>query len=120
MSSVRRLSAVAERSSAGLLGLERLETPEQRHERQPEHVADERRVELEPAAGGGVQDLAFVGRESGDLRRDEVRHGRRTREVADRSRTRAEDLDTADLFTDISRGLDKLLWLIEAHLQAKE
>lgn len=28
------------------------------------------------------------------------------------------DLDTADLFTEISRGLDKSLWFLEAHLQA--
>jgi starvation-inducible DNA-binding protein len=30
------------------------------------------------------------------------------------------DKDTADLFTGISRGLDKMLWFVEAHLQAKE
>jgi starvation-inducible DNA-binding protein len=30
------------------------------------------------------------------------------------------DADTADLFTEISRGADKLLWFVEAHLQAKE
>ena len=28
------------------------------------------------------------------------------------------DLDTADLFTEISRGTDKWLWFVEAHLQA--
>jgi starvation-inducible DNA-binding protein len=28
------------------------------------------------------------------------------------------DLDTADLFTEISRGVDKWLWFVEAHLQA--
>src|SRR5260221_14190625 len=27
------------------------------------------------------------------------------------------DLDTADLFTEISRGIDKWLWFVEAHLQ---
>jgi starvation-inducible DNA-binding protein len=27
------------------------------------------------------------------------------------------DLDTADLFTEASRGLDKALWFLEAHLQ---
>ena len=32
----------------------------------------------------------------------------------------AGDADTADLFTEVSRGVDKLLWLVEAHLQAKE
>lgn len=29
------------------------------------------------------------------------------------------DADTADLFTGVSRGLDKWLWLLEAHLQAE-
>lgn len=28
------------------------------------------------------------------------------------------DADTADLFTEVSRGLDKNLWFLEAHLQA--
>ncbi|MDB5389814.1 MAG: hypothetical protein JWM11_5460 [Planctomycetaceae bacterium] len=27
------------------------------------------------------------------------------------------DLDTADLFTEVSRGIDKWLWFVEAHLQ---
>jgi starvation-inducible DNA-binding protein len=31
-----------------------------------------------------------------------------------------DDADTADLFTEISRGIDKDLWFVEAHLQAKE
>ncbi|MEW6322038.1 MAG: DNA starvation/stationary phase protection protein Dps [Acidobacteriota bacterium] len=31
---------------------------------------------------------------------------------------RAGDKDTADLFTQISRALDKLLWFVEAHLHA--
>lgn len=30
------------------------------------------------------------------------------------------DANTADLFTEISRGVDKLLWLVEAHAQARE
>lgn len=29
------------------------------------------------------------------------------------------DLDTADLFTEISRGTDQWLWFVEAHLQAE-
>ena len=29
------------------------------------------------------------------------------------------DLDTANLFTEVSRGMDKLLWFVEAHLQAE-
>lgn len=28
------------------------------------------------------------------------------------------DADTGDLFTEVSRGLDKALWFLEAHLQA--
>jgi len=28
------------------------------------------------------------------------------------------DKDTADLYTEISRGIDKLLWFVEAHIQA--
>ena len=34
--------------------------------------------------------------------------------------TGAGDADTADLLTDVSRGVDKLLWFVEVHLQAKE
>lgn len=29
------------------------------------------------------------------------------------------DADTADLFTGVSRGMDKLLWMVEAHAQGK-
>jgi starvation-inducible DNA-binding protein len=29
------------------------------------------------------------------------------------------DLDTADLFTEVSRDIDKWLWFVEAHLQAE-
>jgi starvation-inducible DNA-binding protein len=31
--------------------------------------------------------------------------------------TALDDADTADLFTEISRGLDKSLWMVEAHVQ---
>lgn len=30
------------------------------------------------------------------------------------------DLDTADLFTEVSRAIDKLLWKVEAHIRANE
>lgn len=33
---------------------------------------------------------------------------------------KARDSDTADLFTEVSRGVDKVLWMIEAHTQADE
>ena len=32
--------------------------------------------------------------------------------------TELEDMDTADLFTEVSRAIDKHLWFVEAHLQA--
>jgi starvation-inducible DNA-binding protein len=31
--------------------------------------------------------------------------------------TEVKDADTADLFTEVSRGIDKLLWMVEAHVQ---
>ena len=33
---------------------------------------------------------------------------------------KAGDADTADLFTEVSRGVDKLLWMVEAHAGAKD
>ena len=32
---------------------------------------------------------------------------------------RLADADTADLFTEISRAIDKQLWFVEAHLQSE-
>ncbi|HEY9175487.1 MAG TPA: DNA starvation/stationary phase protection protein Dps [Verrucomicrobiae bacterium] len=32
--------------------------------------------------------------------------------------TKTGDADTADLFTEVSRGIDKLLWFVEAHSQS--
>ena len=32
--------------------------------------------------------------------------------------TELDDVDTADIFTEISRGIDKWLWFVEAHTQA--
>jgi starvation-inducible DNA-binding protein len=42
--------------------------------------------------------------------------GKSTREAIDRA-TDAGDLDTADIFTEISRALDKALYFLESHLQ---
>ena len=33
---------------------------------------------------------------------------------------KAGDADTADLFTEVSRSVDKLLWMVEAHLKSKD
>jgi starvation-inducible DNA-binding protein len=43
--------------------------------------------------------------------------GKLVREAIDRA-TELGDADTADLFTGISRDVDKKLWFVEAHLQA--
>jgi len=45
--------------------------------------------------------------------------GKLVRAAIDQS-TELGDADTADLFTEVSRGIDKHLWFVEAHVQAKE
>jgi starvation-inducible DNA-binding protein len=42
--------------------------------------------------------------------------GRGARRAIDDA-TALNDADTADLFTEISRGADKSLWMVEAHVQ---
>ena len=42
--------------------------------------------------------------------------GRGARKAIDDT-TALNDADTADLFTEISRGVDKSLWMVEAHIQ---
>jgi starvation-inducible DNA-binding protein len=44
--------------------------------------------------------------------------GKLARLAIDRS-NEFNDADTADIFTEISRGVDKWLWFVEAHLQAE-
>ena len=44
--------------------------------------------------------------------------GKLVRAEIDRS-NELSDADTADLFTEVSRGIDKWLWFVEAHLQAE-
>lgn len=44
--------------------------------------------------------------------------GKAARKAIDQS-NEFGDLDTADIFTEISRGIDKWLWFVEAHLQAE-
>jgi starvation-inducible DNA-binding protein len=44
-------------------------------------------------------------------------YGASLREAID-SADELGDMDTADLFTEVSRAIDKHLWFVEAHLQA--
>jgi starvation-inducible DNA-binding protein len=44
--------------------------------------------------------------------------GRSARQAID-SADDLGDVDTADVFTEVSRGIDKWLWFVEAHLQAE-
>ena len=44
--------------------------------------------------------------------------GKSARKAIDES-NELGDLDTADLFTEVSRGIDKWLWFVEAHLLAE-
>ncbi|QHI95024.1 DNA starvation/stationary phase protection protein Dps [Aristophania vespae] len=50
------------------------------------------------------------------------RYGQVGNNIREAIKTTAEagDDDTADLFTEVSRGLDKNLWFMEAHLQDKK
>ncbi len=43
--------------------------------------------------------------------------GKSARQAIDQS-AELKDADTADIFTEISRGVDKWLWFVEAHLHA--
>ena len=43
--------------------------------------------------------------------------GKKVRSAIDKT-GKAGDADTADIFTEISRGVDKWLWFVEAHLQS--
>jgi starvation-inducible DNA-binding protein len=43
-----------------------------------------------------------------------------TTRVAIDAAAKVGDADTADLFTEVSRGVDKLLWMVEAHTQSKD
>jgi starvation-inducible DNA-binding protein len=44
--------------------------------------------------------------------------GRSARRAIDEA-NQLGDLDTADIFTEVSRGIDKWLWFVEAHMQAE-
>ena len=45
--------------------------------------------------------------------------GKSARQAIDQA-DELNDKDSADIFTEVSRGLDKQLWFVEAHLQAEQ
>jgi starvation-inducible DNA-binding protein len=45
-------------------------------------------------------------------------YGAAVREAIDVTDSELGDIDTSDLFTEISRSIDKHLWFVEAHVQA--
>jgi starvation-inducible DNA-binding protein len=45
-------------------------------------------------------------------------YGAAARQAIDTADSELGDMDTSDLFTEISRSIDKHLWFVEAHLQA--
>jgi len=92
----------------------------------------ERAVELGGVALGTVQvisknsrlpayplDLTSGQKHVAELSSALAKFGTTTRTSID-SAARAGDADTADLFTEVSRGVDKLLWMVEAHMQSKD
>ena len=61
---------------------------------------------------------AFAGKDTVNAVADRLAaYGAAVRAAIDQA-TELEDMDTADLFTEVSRAIDKHLWFIEAHLQA--
>jgi starvation-inducible DNA-binding protein len=73
-------------------------------------AAESSRLSEYPA--GGVESMAAVealAERFADL-------GESTRKAIDTA-DKAGDMDTSDLFTEVSRGLDKWLWFLEAHIQ---
>jgi starvation-inducible DNA-binding protein len=67
---------------------------------------------------GEYPSKASSGREHADaLSSALAAFGKSARESIDKS-TELRDADTTDLFTEISRGVDKWLWMVEAHLDS--
>lgn len=98
-----------------------------------DHIDDiaERTVELGGIAAGTLQQVAAASRlapypseASGGrnhciaLSRALALVGTSTRAAIDTA-AQTGDADTADLFTEVSRSLDKMLWKVEAHLHAE-
>ena len=66
-----------------------------------------------------VLDLGLQAKHVAALSGALAKFGTTTREAIDTA-AKAGDADTADLFTEVSRGVDKLLWMVEAHAQSKD
>jgi starvation-inducible DNA-binding protein len=73
-------------------------------------VAEKSNLDEYAAAGGAEEHVPAVADALADF-------GRSARDAI-LTASEAGDQDTADIFTEISRGVDKWLWLVEAHLQA--
>lgn len=73
-----------------------------------------KRTSLDPYPAQAVEGLAHVDALAGAL----ADFGKRIRKAIDEA-GKLEDADTADLYTEVSRDVDKYLWFLEAHLQAK-
>ena len=73
-------------------------------------VAEKSALDEYSAGGSGEQHVEAVADALADF-------GRSARQAIDLS-AEANDQDTSDIFTEVSRGVDKWLWFVEAHLQA--
>ena len=75
-------------------------------------VAERSSLDEYAATGGGQEHVHAVADALASF-------GRTAREAIDIAAT-AKDQDTSDIFLEISRGNDKWLWMVEAHMQAGE
>lgn len=69
--------------------------------------------EYAATGGGGCQEHVFAVADA------LASFGRSAREATEDA-AQAKDQDTSDIFTEISRGTDKWLWMVEAHVQTGE
>jgi len=67
-------------------------------------------TEYSPEISEGIEHVECVARALSTF-------GQQARATIDESNA-LDDADTADLFTEVSRGIDKWLWFVEAHSQA--
>jgi starvation-inducible DNA-binding protein len=75
-------------------------------------VAEHSSLDEYSATGGGQEHVHAVAEVLAAF-------GRAAREAIEIA-AKAKDQDTSDIFTEISRGTDKWLWMVEAHLQTSE